>query len=90
LHYRRHLVAQYLKYLENGRIEPPGGYELGRYWADLATDMPQMLREGRLFRYHAGFFECTWNSADPLPAFLLWTLFPLIALENLVISSIYN
>jgi predicted ATP-grasp superfamily ATP-dependent carboligase len=86
----QNLVAQYLKYLENGRIEPPGGYDLGRYWADLATDMPQMLREGRLWRYHPGFFECTWNSADPLPAFVLWALFPLIAFENLVSSSRYS
>jgi predicted ATP-grasp superfamily ATP-dependent carboligase len=82
----QNLVAQYVKYLENGLLEPPGGYDLGRYWADLATDVPQMLREGRLWRYHPGFFECTWSSADPLPAFVLWTMFPLMAIENLLSS----
>jgi hypothetical protein len=83
----QNLVAQYVRYLENGRLEPAGSYDLGRYWADLATDIPQMLREMRLWRYHPGFFECTWNPVDPLPAIVLWVIFPFIALENLLNSG---
>jgi predicted ATP-grasp superfamily ATP-dependent carboligase len=83
----QNLVAQYVKYLENGRLEQAKSYDLGRYWADLATDIPQMIRELRFWRYHPGFFECTWDPADPLPAIVLWTMFPLIAIENLLGSG---
>jgi hypothetical protein len=57
-------------------------YLKDRYWADLATDIPQVLRERKLGRYHRGVFECVWDRTDPLPAPVLWTLFPVIALEN--------
>ena len=78
----QNLVALYLKHLAGERVDTGGRYRHGGYWADLATDLPQMLRERKLSGYHRGFFECTWESSDPLPALVLWTGFPLIALEN--------
>lgn len=83
----QNLVAQYVQYLESGQLEPTGGYDMGRYWADLATDIPQMLREKRLWRYHPHFFECTWDRADPLPAIVLWTMFPFIAIDTRIASG---
>ena len=70
------------RHLAGERVDTGGRYRHGGYWADLATDLPQMLRERKLSGYHRGFFECTWESSDPLPALVLWTGFPLIALEN--------
>jgi len=78
----QNLVARYLAYLAGEPFEVGIGYRSGCYWADLATDLPQMLREGKVHGYHKGFFECTWDRSDPWPALALWTLSPLIALEN--------
>jgi hypothetical protein len=80
----QNLVAQHLTYLSNGRMEARDHYLTGRYWADLATDIPQMFRERKIWRYHRGFFECTWDWSDPMPALILWALFPIIALESLL------
>jgi predicted ATP-grasp superfamily ATP-dependent carboligase len=78
----QNLVA---KYLSSSLREPMAAsldYEVGRYWADLATDVPQMFRERKLFSYHKGYFECAWDRTDPRPALALWTLWPLIAMEQ--------
>ena len=82
------LIGRYLKYVETGRTSQDGNYNRDQYWADLATDIPQMIREWKLWRYHRGFFECTWDCSDRGPALALWALFPLIALENSLSSSI--
>jgi predicted ATP-grasp superfamily ATP-dependent carboligase len=78
----QNLVARYLTYLESGREPADTGYECDRYWADLATDIPQLIRNVERPRYPRGMFECTWRRSDPWPAFVLWTLFPLIAVED--------
>jgi predicted ATP-grasp superfamily ATP-dependent carboligase len=78
----QNLVASYLSHVADSQIVSRNSYVKNRYWADLATDIPQMFRERKIWGYHRGFFECTWDRSDPLPAFVLWTLFPLIAIEN--------
>ncbi len=78
----QNLVARYLTYLESGREPEDAGYACGRYWTDLATDIPQLIRHARRPKYPRGMFECTWRPSDPWPAIALWTLFPLIAAEN--------
>jgi D-aspartate ligase len=78
----QNLVAQYLTYVGTGEARGSNQYACDRYWADLATDIPQMLRELRIRRYSRRFFECTWDRSDPWPALVLWTLFPLMLLEN--------
>ena len=76
------LVAKYLEYIKTG-VAPAGShYARDRYWVDLATDLPQLIRMGQWDGYHQGVFECTWERGDPWPAVALWTLLPLIALEN--------
>ena len=78
----QNLVARYLAYLAGGGTTADDGYARGRYWADLATDIPQLVRNRAMPRYARGLFECTWDRTDRWPALALWTLFPLIALEN--------
>jgi hypothetical protein len=41
-----------------------------------------MFRERRLWGYARGFYECVWNRSDLLPGVVLWTLFPLLAMER--------
>jgi predicted ATP-grasp superfamily ATP-dependent carboligase len=81
----QNLVARYLMYLANGReitnVEY-ARYAPNRYWTDLATDIPELIRERRLPRYPRGTFECTWSRSDPMPAVVLWTLLPLIGAEE--------
>lgn len=79
----QNLVAHYLAYTATGQIVRGEDYTLGCYWADLSTDLPQMVRERRPFSYTPGFFECIWDWADPLPAVALGTFFPLMCLERL-------
>lgn len=78
----QNLVARYLMFAATGRTGQDAHYACHRYWADLATDIPQMFRERKLWGYQRDFFECTWNRSDPWPALALWTLFPLMAAEN--------
>jgi hypothetical protein len=78
----QNLVATYLSHVAGRLTESGNSYVKNRYWADLATDIPQMFRERKICGYHRGFFECTWDRSDPLPALVFWTLFPLIAAEN--------
>ena len=78
----QNLVARFLTFVATGMISYDRGYARDRYWADLATDLPQMLRERKLWRYEREFFECTWERSDPWPAVALWTLFPLMAIEE--------
>ena len=82
----QNLVARYLAYLSTGGTGGDDHYACDRYWADLATDIPQMIRQRKLWPYQQDFFECTWDRSDPWPALVLWTLFPLMALENGVSS----
>lgn len=84
----QNLVCRYLVYVATGRTSQDESYNRDQYWADLATDIPQMIRELKLGRYHRGFFECTWDSSDRCPSLALWTLFPLIALENTLASRV--
>jgi predicted ATP-grasp superfamily ATP-dependent carboligase len=78
----QNLVAKYLQFVGTGETSVDGDYASDRYWVDLATDIPQMFREKRVFRYARGLYECTWERSDPAPALALWTLFPLIAVEE--------
>jgi predicted ATP-grasp superfamily ATP-dependent carboligase len=78
----QNLVACHLRFVATGEASGDAQYASGRYWVDLATDIPQMFRERRLRGYGQHFFECTWNRSDPRPALALWALFPLMAVEN--------
>lgn len=84
----QNLVGRYLEYVATGRTSPGDNYHRDQYWVDLATDIPQMIRELKLGRYHRDFFECTWDRMDRRPALALWALFPLIALENSLASKV--
>jgi hypothetical protein len=78
----QNLVAQQLRYFAGQAVRANANYAKHQHWADLATDIPQMVRDKKIARYDQGFFECTWDPADPWPALVLWTMFPLIAVEN--------
>jgi D-aspartate ligase len=78
----QNLVAGYLRFVATGAVTRDLAYATDRYWTDLATDVPQMLRELKLRGYERGVFECTWDRSDPWPAVALWTLFPLIVVED--------
>jgi predicted ATP-grasp superfamily ATP-dependent carboligase len=78
----QNLVARQLAFAVTGEATTDLGYEQGRYWADLATDVPEMIRRGKLWGYDRSCFECTWDRRDPLPALALWTLFPLMLAEE--------
>ncbi len=81
----RNLVALYLRHLSGQPTVPSRDrYPDHCHWVDLATDLPQLWRERRWPRYEDGCFECTWTGTDPLPAVMLWTLFPVLALENFI------
>jgi hypothetical protein len=75
-------VEKYVKYI----MEEPYGtgleFAVDQHWVDLYTDIPQMIRERKVFSYNRGkLFECTWDRKDPFP-FLAITFFsPLIALK---------
>jgi predicted ATP-grasp superfamily ATP-dependent carboligase len=77
------LVDSYMTFASSERQKTAGPYLCDRYWADLATDLPQMWRDRRIGRYHSGFHESSWEKTDPLPGLALWTIFPLIGLEHL-------
>lgn len=76
------LVGQLLTHMRGEPVAGNDAYLRDRYWADLATDIPQMIRERKLWGYDRNFFECVWNRSDVLPALALWTLFPFLALES--------
>lgn len=77
------LVDAWLSYVASGERKSFSACLPNRHWADLATDLPQMIRDRKLGRYHRGFYECSWEAADPLPGLALWTLFPMMVLEQL-------
>jgi len=78
----QNLVARQLSHVAGLPLSVGHEFLPDRYWVDLATDIPQMFREQKLSRYHKKLFEYTWDRHDPLPALVLWTLFPLIAVED--------
>jgi len=80
------LIAKYMEYVTTGRVSAGAGYARGRYWVDLATDIPQSVRMMKWGGYHPDLFECTWDKSDPWPAVILWSLFPFIALEGSISS----
>jgi predicted ATP-grasp superfamily ATP-dependent carboligase len=77
------LVDAYLTYAASGECPSGSAHAVDRYWVDLATDIPQLIRSRQFGPYHVGFHECSWTSSDPLPGLALWTLFPVIAIEHL-------
>jgi predicted ATP-grasp superfamily ATP-dependent carboligase len=76
------LVDSYLTYIASGERKTIDEYAVNRYWVDLATDIPQLIRDRTFARYHWGLHESSWNRADPLPGLALWGLSPLIALDH--------
>ncbi len=77
----QNLVERYLTYLAGKPLPAGARHVVDRYWVDLATDLPQVIR-GAVFRpYRGRFAECTWDAKDPWPAVALWTLFPIMAIE---------
>jgi predicted ATP-grasp superfamily ATP-dependent carboligase len=78
----QNLVEQYLTYLSGRSPASAAPHAIDRYWVDLATDIPQVLRRAAFPPYRGRFAECTWDAKDPWPAVALWTLFPIMALES--------
>jgi predicted ATP-grasp superfamily ATP-dependent carboligase len=77
----QNLVERYLAFLAGRPLPPAAPHAVDRYWVDLATDLPQVIRAASFPPYRGRFAECTWDAKDPWPAVALWTLFPLMALE---------
>jgi predicted ATP-grasp superfamily ATP-dependent carboligase len=78
----QNLVEKYVKFIMGEPFDTNLDYAIDKYWADLYTDIPQMLRERRIFSYKTReCFECTWSKKDPLPFFAIAFLSPLIALK---------
>ena len=80
------LIARYIEFVRSGVVNRGSHYVRGKYWTDLATDIPQSIRMMKWGEYHSGMFECVWDKQDPWPAVARWTLFPLIALEGSITS----
>ena len=76
------LVGQLLAQVAGQRVEQSEGYARGKFWADFATDLPQMWRDRTLHRYERGLSECVWVRGDYGPGLGLCTLFPLMVLEQ--------
>lgn len=81
------LIAKYIEFVKSGVVSRGSHYVRGQYWTDLATDLLQSIRMMKWGGYHPGVFECTWERSDPWPAVALWTLSPVIALENTLSRS---
>lgn len=80
----QNLVARYLTFVVTGEAAMDVHYVRDRYWADLATDIPEMIRRRSMWGYDRSCLECTWDKRDPAPALALWTLFPLMLAEERV------
>jgi D-aspartate ligase len=78
----QNLVEKYINYVFSKAFDNTLTYKTNQYWVDLFTDIPQMLREKKIFKYNRGkIFEGTWDKKDPIP-FLSNILFaPLILLK---------
>jgi predicted ATP-grasp superfamily ATP-dependent carboligase len=76
------LIGRYLQHVAGAATDPCSRFEKDRYWADLVMDLLQMLRARRFGIYRSRMFECVWDRTDPLPAAILWTLFPVILFED--------
>jgi predicted ATP-grasp superfamily ATP-dependent carboligase len=75
----QNLVEKLIDYTLGKKILKDLNYRTDLYWVDIFTDIPQMLREKKLFTYNIkNLFECSWDRKDPLP-FISTILFsPLI------------
>jgi predicted ATP-grasp superfamily ATP-dependent carboligase len=74
------LIRSYWNYINGCDYSTDNTYRLDKYWVDLFTDIPQMIKEGKFRGYGGTFFECTWDINDPVPFFMLFFLAPLILL----------
>lgn len=64
----QNMVDKYIKFVQGKKLIPSLNYNTDFFWVDLFTDIPQMLREKKLFKYNnQNLFECTWDKSDPLP-----------------------
>jgi predicted ATP-grasp superfamily ATP-dependent carboligase len=75
------LIGRYLRHVAGAETDSCSRFEKDRYWADLAMDLLHMVHARRIGTYRGRIFECVWDRTDPLPAAVLWTLFPVILLE---------
>ncbi len=75
------LTAAYLNWLADGSVPEFRQGRHGHFWVDLATDLPQLVRERKGPDYPRGCFECVWQQSDPGPFVALCVLFPLLALK---------
>lgn len=78
----QNLVEKHINHIMGKPYDTKLDFTADKYWADLFTDIPQMLRERKLFSYNQGkYFECTWSKNDPMPFFAIALFSPLIALK---------
>lgn len=78
----QNLVQKYVKWIIDGKIDKNFSYKIGKYWVDLFTDIPQTIKERKMFKYNIrNLYECTWDSDDPLPFVFSIILAPLIYLK---------
>ncbi|MBK9282705.1 MAG: hypothetical protein IPM51_00085 [Sphingobacteriaceae bacterium] len=64
----QNLVEKYIQFVLKNKVSPSTNYKIDYYWVDLFTDIPQMFREKRIFKYsRKNLFECMFSISDPLP-----------------------
>ena len=79
----QNLCRAYYDYLVHGVIpEVDHRFEIGRFWVDVITDLPQVIRQQGLkgIRYSPNTFHCVAHVNDPLPFLIEILLSPLLAL----------
>jgi hypothetical protein len=77
------MCTAYANYCRNGSVpEPELGFDVGKAWADLGTDIPMVIknRSWRRPGYDKDTFFCVLNRKDPLPFIAGIALAPLIKL----------
>ena len=64
----QNLVEKFILYNQGKPYDSTLNFEKGKFWVDIFTDIIQMARERKIFRYDLGnMHECTWDRHDPMP-----------------------
>ena len=78
----QNFVSKYVNYIMGQPYDTNIDFAVDKYWVDLYTDIPQMIRDRKIHSYNTKeLFECTWSRKDPLPFLAIACLAPLIALK---------
>lgn len=78
----QNLVLKYANFIMEKEINSELNFHTDYYWVDLFTDIPQMFREKKIFKYSSKkMYECMWDKSDPLPFIFTILLSPFILLK---------